>query len=173
VLILNTNRGIDFEFVSVTPGIERDLRMKLTVLKALSLPVALLALGGVNQASAVTCAASYTMAAVTATGFSCTLGALTFSNFDALYGTSGGASTPNETSAITVDISEATSGSDPFGTTASAGSPIYSVITDYTAGNSVAEHQSFDGRGAVFGDRRHRGNGNHGGRWRYHRFGRQ
>src|ERR1700684_3064496 len=115
--------------------------MKLTVLNAFLLPIALLALGGVNYASGATCAASYTMAAVTAAGFNCTLGDLTFSNFDALYGTSGGAATPDETSAITVDISEAMGGSDPFGTAASSDSPIYSVMTDYTAGNAVSEFQ--------------------------------
>jgi hypothetical protein len=70
---------------------------------------------------------------------------LTFSNFDALYSASGGAATPDETSAITVDISEATSGSDPFGAAASSSSPIYSVITAYTAGNAVAEFQSESG----------------------------
>jgi hypothetical protein len=114
-------------------------------LNALLLPIALLALGSVNDASAATCNASYTMTAVTAAGFSCTLGALTFSSFAALYIASGGAATPNETSAITVNISEATTGSDPFGTAASSSSPIYSVITNYTAGNTVGELQGLTG----------------------------
>jgi len=44
-----------------------------------------------------------------------------------------------------VSFAEATSGSDPFGTTATASSPIYSVITNYTGNNAVAEFQSKTG----------------------------
>ena len=128
--------------------------MKLTILKALMLPIALLALGAINQASAGTCAASYTMTAATVAGFNCTIGDLTFSNFDYMYQagidtgcTSGCTSpgTPNPTSDITVNFAESTSGSDPFGTAATAGNPIYSVITDYSAGNAVSEFQNETG----------------------------
>jgi hypothetical protein len=128
--------------------------MKITILKALMLPIALLALGGINQASAATCAASYTMTAVTATGFSCTVGDLTFSNFDYKYdaGIDTGCtsdctapSTPNPTSDITVNFAESTGGSDPFGSVATPYNPIYSVITDYSSGNTVNEFQNETG----------------------------
>jgi len=128
--------------------------MKITILKALMLPIALLALGCINQASADSCAASYTMTAVSATSFSCTIGDLTFSNFDYKYDagidtgcTSGctAPSTPNPTSDITVNFAESTSGSDPFGAVATAANPIYSVITDYSAGNAVNEYQNETG----------------------------
>jgi hypothetical protein len=128
--------------------------MKITILKALMLPIALLALGGINQASASACAASYSMTTVTTGGFSCTIGNLTFSNFDYKYdaGIDTGCisdctapSTPNPTSDITVNIAEAFSGSDPYGTTASTDAPIYSVITDYSAGNVVNEFQNETG----------------------------
>jgi hypothetical protein len=120
--------------------------MKLMVPKALLLPVALLALGGgIDQASAATCAATNTITAVTAPGFSCTLGALTFSNFEDLYTDSGAGATTPPAGDITVNFAETTSGSDPFGTGATTISPIYSVITDYTGGNSVAESQSETG----------------------------
>jgi hypothetical protein len=129
--------------------------MKLTILKALLMPIALLALGGINQASAGTCAAtSYTMTAVTTGGFSCTIGDLTFSNFDYVYeagidtgctGSCTAPSDPNPTTGITVNFAEMTSGSDPYGTAASAGTPIISVITDYSNGNSVNEFQNETG----------------------------
>jgi hypothetical protein len=128
--------------------------MKMTILKALMLPIALLALGGINQASAGTCASSYSMTDVTTGGFSCTLGSLTFSNFDYKYdaGIDTGCisdctapSTPNPTSDITVNFAETTSGTDPFGSTAAAGMPIYSVITDYSSGNTVNEFQNETG----------------------------
>jgi hypothetical protein len=125
--------------------------MKSTILKALLVPIALLALGGINQASAGTCAStSYTMTAVTTSGFSCTIGNLTFSNFDYVYeaGTDTGCtgactnpSDPNPTNGITVNFAETTSGSDPNGTAATNYSPIISVITDYSSGNSVNEYQ--------------------------------
>jgi hypothetical protein len=115
--------------------------MESAVFKALMLPIALLALGGVNHASASPCAAGYTMAAVTATGFSCTIGDVTFSNFNALFTPSGGAGIPDGTT-DTISISEVFSGDDPNGTTATGGSPIYTVIVDYTAGNSVVENQT-------------------------------
>jgi len=128
--------------------------MKLTILKALLIPIALLALGGINQASAAVCGASYTMTATTTPGFSCTIGDLTFSNFDYKYqagidtGCTSGCtspSTPNPTSGITVNFAEITAGTDPFGTAASLSDPIYSVITDYSAGNSVNEFQNETG----------------------------
>jgi hypothetical protein len=129
--------------------------MKTTILKALMLPIALLALGGIKQASADTCTtASYTMTAVTTAGFSCTIGNLTFSNFDYKYDSGHdtgcvtgctGVTTPDPTSDITVTFAEAISGSDPFTTTASPGNPIYSVITDYSAGNTVNEYQNETG----------------------------
>jgi hypothetical protein len=128
--------------------------MKITILKALILPIALLALGGINQASAGTCAASYTMTDVTTGGFSCTLGNLTFSNFDYKYdaGIDTGCisdctapGTPKPTSDISVNFAEATTGTDPFGTTAAPGMPIYSVITDYSASNVVNEFQNETG----------------------------
>jgi hypothetical protein len=116
--------------------------MKSTVLKALLLPIAFLALGGFSHASAATCAASYTMTAVTAAGFSCTIGDLTFSNFAADYTASGGATAPDPTSDVTVNFAEMFTGSDPFGTAASGISPIYTVIADYSGDNSVAESQT-------------------------------
>jgi hypothetical protein len=119
--------------------------MKLTVLKALLLPIAFLALGGINQASADTCNASYTMTAVEAGAFSCTIGDLTFSNFTTFYAGGGGATPPDPTSDVIVNFAEMSTGSDPFGTAASAGSPIYSVITDYTGDNSVGESQGLTG----------------------------
>jgi hypothetical protein len=128
--------------------------MKTTILKALLLPIAILALGGMNLASASGCAASYTMTAVSTPGFSCTIGDLTFSNFDYKYqagidtGCASGCtapSTPNPTSDITVNFAESTSGTDPFGVVATAANPIYSVITDYSAGNAVNEYQSETG----------------------------
>jgi hypothetical protein len=118
------------------------------------LPIALLALGGINQASAGTCAASYTMTAVSASTFSCTIGNLTFSNFDYKYdsghdtGCSSGCSqvtTPSPDTDITVNFAETTTGTDPYGTTATAAMPIYSVITDYSAGNSVNEIENMTG----------------------------
>jgi hypothetical protein len=129
--------------------------MKINILKALMLPIALLALGGINQASADTCTtASYTMTAVTTAGFSCTIGNLTFSNFDYMYDSGHdtgcvtgctGVTTPDPTSDITVTFAETTTGTDPFGSTATAGTPIYSVITDYSAGNTVNEYQNETG----------------------------
>jgi len=129
--------------------------MKLAILKALLLPIALLALGGIDQASAGTCGAtSYSMTAVTTGGFSCTIGDFTFSNFDYVYeagidtgctGSCTAPSDPNPTTGITVNFVEMTSGSDPFGTAASVGMPIISVITDYSAGNSVNEYQNETG----------------------------
>jgi hypothetical protein len=118
------------------------------------LPIALLTLGGINQASATTCAASYTMTAVTAVGFSCSVGNLTFSNFDYKYdaGIDTGCtsdctapSTPNPSTDITVNFAESASGTDPFGATATAAMPIYSVITDYSAGATVNEFQNETG----------------------------
>jgi PEP-CTERM motif len=129
--------------------------MKLTILKALLIPIALLALGGINQASAGTCAAtSYSMTAVTTGGFSCTIGNLTFSNFDYVYeagidtgctGSCTAPSDPNPSTSVTVNFAETSSGSDPYGTAASAGAPIISVITDYSAGNTVNEFQNETG----------------------------
>jgi hypothetical protein len=129
--------------------------MKLTILKALLLPIALLALGGINQASAGACAAtSYSMTAVTTAGFSCTIGDFTFSNFDYVYeagldtgctGSCTSPSAPSPTTNITVNFAEETSGSDPFGTLASVGNPIISVITDYSSGNVVNEFQNETG----------------------------
>jgi hypothetical protein len=129
--------------------------MKLNILKALLVPIALLALGSVNQASAGTCGAtSFTMTQVTTAGFSCTVGDLTFSNFDYVYeagidtgctGSCTAPSDPNPTSGITVNFAETTSGTDPFGTAATPFTPIISVITDYSAGNTVNEFQNETG----------------------------
>jgi hypothetical protein len=129
--------------------------MKLTILKALLIPIALLSLGGINQASAGTCATtSYTMTAVTTGSFSCTIGNLTFSNFDYVYeagieagctGSCTAPSDPNPTTGITVNFAEMTSGPYPLGTVASVGSPIISVITDYSSGNTVNEFQNETG----------------------------
>jgi hypothetical protein len=147
MLSLNTDRGTDFKFAVLQPveELERDLSMKLTVLKALLLPIACLALGGINHASAATCNASYTMTAVTAGAFSCTIGDLTFSNFAASYVPGGGAGTPDPTADITVNFAESSSVTDPFGVAATDINPIYSVITDYTAGNSVGDNQTLAG----------------------------
>jgi hypothetical protein len=129
--------------------------MKLTILKALLVPIALLALGSINQASAGICGSTiYTMTQVTTAGFSCTVDNLTFSNFDYVYeagldtgctGSCTAPSDPNPTTGVTVNFAEATSGSDPFGTAATAGTPIISVITDYSAGNTVNEFQNETG----------------------------
>jgi hypothetical protein len=129
--------------------------MKSTILKALLVPIALLALGGINQASAGTCAStSYTMTTITTGGFSCTIGNLTFSNFDYKYeagidtgctGTCSAPSDPNPTTGITVNFAETTSGSDPYGTAATVGAPIVSVITDYSSGTTVGEYQNETG----------------------------
>jgi hypothetical protein len=129
--------------------------MKLTTLKALLLPFAILVLGGINKASATACAAtSYSMTAVTTGGFSCTVGDFTFSNFDYVYetdiytgctGSCTAPSDPNPTTGITVNFAEMTSGSDPFGTAASVGSPIISVTTNYSSGNVVNEFQNETG----------------------------
>jgi hypothetical protein len=128
--------------------------MKITILKALLLPIALLALGGINQASAGTCAASYTLTAASTSGFSCSIGNLTFSNFDYVYeagidtgctGSCTNPSDPNPTTGVTVNFAETTSGSDPFGTVATASTPIISVITDYSSGNTVNEFQNETG----------------------------
>jgi len=57
------------------------------------------------------------MAAMTAAGFSCSLGALAFSNFEDVYTASGtGASTPDPTANVTVSFAEAMSGPDAYGT---------------------------------------------------------
>ena len=131
--------------------------MKFTVLKTFLLAIALLVLGSVNHASAATCNASYTMTAVTAVGFSCTTadGNLTFSNFDFEYqaglvtGCTTGCTapgTPNPTTEITVLFAKLANGdTDPFGTEASATSPIYSVITDYSGDTTVDEFQTESG----------------------------
>lgn len=130
--------------------------MKSTILKTLLLSIGLLALGGVNRASAATCNSSYTMAAVTTPGFSCSLNFLTFSNFEYLPSVSlttgcgslgepacpPEAPLPNPASDITVNFSTLTSGADPFTTLASPGNPITQVITDYSAGNAVNEFQN-------------------------------
>jgi hypothetical protein len=120
--------------------------MKSTVLKALLLPIAFLALGGFSHASAApACLASYTMTAVTAGTFSCTIGDLTFSNFAAAYTPTGGVVAPDPTLDVSVNFAVMTSGPDPFGTVASGADPIYTVITDYTGDNSVAESQTLEG----------------------------
>lgn len=135
---------------------EMQTKMKVTVLKALLLPIALLALGSINHASAATCNSSYTMAAVTTPGFSCTFNFLTFSNFNYLPSVSlmsgcggvGEPACPPETTLpdpaldITVNFSTMTGGSDGFGTLASPANPITQVITDFSAGNSVNEFQN-------------------------------
>jgi hypothetical protein len=125
--------------------------MKFTLLKALMLPVALLAFGSLHNASATTCSATNTLTAVTASSFSCTIGNLTFSNFDYTYGTSidtgctgacTQAGTPDPTADVSVNFDMMTSGSDPYGTGASSASPIIQVITAYSGGTTVSEFQS-------------------------------
>ena len=83
---------------------------------------------------------------------------MTFSNFDYVYeagidtgctGSCTAPSDPNPTTGITVNFVEMTSGSDPFGTAASVGMPIISVITDYSAGNSVNEYRNETWRSAI------------------------
>jgi hypothetical protein len=128
--------------------------MKSTLLKALMLPLALLALGSLHNASAATCSSSYTMTAVTTGSFSCTIGNLTFSNFDYTFqagvdtgctGACTAAGTPDPTANITVDFDLMNSGSDPFGTGASGSSPIIQVITNYSGGTTVNEFQNESG----------------------------
>jgi PEP-CTERM motif len=130
--------------------------MKSTILKALLLLTGLLAFGSIHHASAATCNGSYTLAAVSAPGFSCSAGFMTFSNFNSQFTadlTSGCGGTgeptcpseapvPNAVSDIMVTFNTLTSGADPFGTVASPGSPITQVIWDYSAGNSVNEFQT-------------------------------
>jgi hypothetical protein len=56
-------------------------------------------------------------------GFSCTLGALTFSGFEDVYTANGpGESNPDTTADITVSFAEAMGRSDPFGTAATGSS---------------------------------------------------
>jgi hypothetical protein len=128
--------------------------MKFTLLKALMLPVALLALGSVHNASAATCSTTYTMTAASASNFSCTIGNLTFSNFDYTYqagvdtgctGSCTPAGTPDPTADITVNFATMNSGSDPYGTGASDTNPIIQVITTYSGGTTVNEFQNESG----------------------------
>jgi hypothetical protein len=128
--------------------------MKFTLLKALMLPLALLALGSVHNASATTCSTTYTMTAVTASNFSCTIGNLTFSNFDYTYqagvdtgctGSCTAAGTPDPTANISVDFDMINGGSDPYGTGASSTNPIIQVITTYSGGTTVNEFQNESG----------------------------
>jgi PEP-CTERM motif len=130
--------------------------MKSTLLKALLLPIALLALGSINHASAATCDSSYTMAAITSPSFSCSLNFLMFSNFSyvpssGLTAGCGGAGDPacppvpvlpNPIMDIAVHFDVLTSGEDEFTTLASTSSPITQLIVDYSAGNSVNEFQT-------------------------------
>jgi hypothetical protein len=131
--------------------------MKSTILKALLLPIGLLALGSVNHASAAPCNSSYTMAAVTSPGFSCSLNFLMFSNFEYLPSASltgcGGsgpacppeAPVPDPALDIIVSFNILAGGVDGAGTLATSNSPITQVITDYSAGNSVGEFQNETG----------------------------
>lgn len=128
--------------------------MKFTLLKALMLPLALLALGSVHNASAATCSTTYTLTAVTAIDFSCTIGNLTFSNFDYTFqagvdtgctGSCTPAGTPDPTANISVDFDLLNSGSDPYGTGASSTNPIIQVITTYSGGTTVNEFQNESG----------------------------
>jgi hypothetical protein len=128
--------------------------MKFTLLKALMLPLALLALGSVHNASAATCSTTYTMTAVSASSFSCTIGNLTFSNFDPAFqpgidagctGPCTAAGIPDPTANISVNFDMITSGSDPFGTGASDINPIIQVITAYSGGTTVNEFQNESG----------------------------
>jgi hypothetical protein len=128
--------------------------MKYSLLKALMIPLALLALGSVHNASAATCSTTYTMTAVSASNFSCTIGNLTFSNFDYTYqagvdtgcaGSCTPAGTPDPTANITVNFDMITGGSDPWGTGASGTNPIIQVITAYSGGTTVNEFQNESG----------------------------
>ena len=128
--------------------------MKFTLLNALMLPLALLALGSVHNASAATCSTTYTLTAVTAIDFSCTIGNLTFSNFDYTFqagvdtgctGSCTPAGTPDPTANISVDFDLLNSGSDPYGTGASSTNPIIQVITTYSGGTTVNEFQNESG----------------------------
>ena len=119
------------------------------------LPIGLLALGIANHLSAATCNSSYTLAAVSAAGFSCSMGCLTFSNFNYQYlaGVTIGcgavgepacppeAAVPDPTLDVAANFNTLTSGSDPLGTAASPSSPITQVITDYS-GAAVGEFQT-------------------------------
>jgi hypothetical protein len=156
VLLLKTHIRAK-NWTRVLPGFEEmHTKMKITILKALLLPVALLAFGSINHASAAPCSSSYSLATVSATGFSCSVGFLTFSNFDPQFTAGlttgcGGisdptcppqAATPDPTLDITVNFSTLTSGTDAFLTPATPANPITQVIMDYSAGNTVNEFQT-------------------------------
>lgn len=126
--------------------------MKISTLSKLLIPAALLALASLN-ASAATCGSSMSMLTISQSGFSCTLGNLTFSNFFYNYTAGidtgapmdlGSAPTPNPTSDISVNFTEITdgSGSDMFGTVGTVSHPLYVVVANYSANNSVNEFQN-------------------------------
>lgn len=125
--------------------------MKITTLIKVSLPIALLALAGGN-AFAATCGSSMTMLTVSQSGFSCTLGDLTFSNFYYNYTAGidtgapvdlGSAPTPNPNTDVTVNFTEITNGgSDTYGTAGTVSNPLYTVVVDYANNNTVAEYQN-------------------------------
>ena len=75
----------------------------------------------------------------------CSIGDLTYSDFVYQFTpTAGSPTTPDPSTDITLDFTEITDGltSDPFGTVGTATNPLYQVIVNFTAGNTVAENQS-------------------------------
>jgi hypothetical protein len=129
--------------------------MKISAFSKFCLPVALLAFLSIN-ASATTCASitGTTLNNFQQSVLSCTIGDLTFSNFAFNY-TSGvdtgdpsgtghinAPSDPNPNTNVTLNFTEITSGTDANGTTASSSDPIYELVTDYSAANSVNEFQN-------------------------------
>jgi hypothetical protein len=125
--------------------------MKLSLLTRFIAPAALLALASFD-ASAATCNASYTMLAVSQTGFSCTMGDVTFSNF--LYNFTAGIDTgapqnlgspgtPTPATQVNVNFSMFTDGTaDSFGTVSSATNALFEVVVNYTGNNTVNEFQN-------------------------------
>jgi hypothetical protein len=76
---------------------------------------------------------------------SCSIGDLTFSDFVYQFtATADSPSTPNPSTDVTLDFNEITDNltSDPFGTVGTATTPLYQVIVNFTAGNTVVENQS-------------------------------
>jgi hypothetical protein len=78
-------------------------------------------------------------------GGGCSIGDLTFSDFVYQFTpTSDSPATPDPSTDVTLDFDEITDNvtSDPFGTVGTSTTPLYQVIVNLTAGNTVAENQS-------------------------------
>jgi hypothetical protein len=87
--VLNANRD-NFRSRSCRPVEEKGFEYEIDSSEGSLAPLrALLAPGGINQASATACATSHTITAVTAAGFSRSLGALTFSSLEDVYTPTG------------------------------------------------------------------------------------